>query len=387
MNRPQPSWPILSPAERSVLVEILVNGPASRADLSRKLGWSPASLTRIGRLLVGRGIVTEIDASPPNKMGRPSMPMDVDVDAAHLIGVNLTATTMHLVRTDLRARIIEQRDIELSDTDPVAVAGAIVGAVEEQRAQDVSLLAVGISLAGPVSSTSEIIRTSPFLGWADVPLVQMIRRRTRLPTVVENDVRALTAAEHWFGAAAGCSDFVLVTIGAGVGCGIVVDHRLVEGLAGGSGQIGHLPVTSSGPLCERGHRGCLRSYLASSSIITQVSLGTGRTGLSYDDVLELSSGGDPVARRVVTDAARALGRLIGTLAAVSSPQKVLISGEGVRLAESMMDIVCAEAELAQHWTLDPVSIEVSPFTFTEWARGAAVMGLRRELESSVMIDI
>lgn len=386
MSRPHRPWPALSSAERSVLVDVLVNGPASRAHLSRRLALSPASLTRITRLLVVNGILTETGVAPADRPGRPSMPMDVMVDAAHLIGVNLTATALHLVRTDLRARIIEQRDIELSDTSPESVADTIGRAVEEQRAQDLSLLAIGISLAGPVSPASRIVRTSPFLGWADVPLVQMVKNRTDLPTFVENDVRALTAAEHWFGAAAGCSDFVLVTIGSGVGCGMVIDHRLVEGVVGGSGQVGHLPITASGPLCERGHRGCVRSYLASSSIISQVSIGTGRTNLRYDDVLDLSVSGEPVARRVVTDAATALGQLIGTLAAVSSPQKVLISGEGVRLAELMLDLIREEAARAQHWTLEPVDIEISPFTFTEWARGAAVMALRRQWEPGARLN-
>lgn len=100
-------------------------------------------------------------------------------------------------------------------------------------------MAVGISLAGPVSPHSEIIASSPFLGWTDVPLVRMVQDRTTLPTVVQNDVRALTAAEHWFGAAAGCRDFALITIGAGVGCGLVMDDRLVDGMSGASGQVGH----------------------------------------------------------------------------------------------------------------------------------------------------
>ena len=123
----------------------------------------------------------------------------------------------------------------------------------------------------------------------------MIRDRTGLPAVVENDVRALTAAEHWFGAAAGCSDFVLVTIGVGVACGIVVDDRLIDGANGGSGQVGHLPVTEWGPLCERGHRGCVRSYLSSTAIVGQVSAALGRQ-VDYDEVLPLAGDGNPVAR-------------------------------------------------------------------------------------------
>ena len=377
---------MLSAGARSTLVELLVHGPTSRADLARSSGFSPASLTRITRTLVDAGLVTETEFAPPVRTGRPSLPMDVDVDYAHLIGVNLTRSALHLVRTDLRATIIEQADVELASTSPDAVAEAIATAVNAQHAKDPHLIAVGISLAGPVAPGSEVVPTSPFLGWRDVPLVSMVRELTDLPTVVENDVRALTAAEHWFGAAAGSADFVLLTIGAGVGCGMVIDHRLVEGRAGGSGQVGHLPITSSGPLCERGHRGCVRSYLASSAIIAQVASGTGRHDLSYTDVLRLAAEADPVASRVVEDAARALGWLVGTLASVSGPEKVLISGEGVQLAEQTLDLVKAEAASAQHWTLPPVPITISPFSSSEWARGAAVIALRRQLEASAVLD-
>ena len=84
-------FPALSQASRSVLVDLLVHGPASRADLARGPGLSPASLTRITRSLVDAGLVSESDATSPQRTGRPSQPMDVNVDLAHLIGIKLSA--------------------------------------------------------------------------------------------------------------------------------------------------------------------------------------------------------------------------------------------------------------------------------------------------------
>jgi predicted NBD/HSP70 family sugar kinase len=195
----------------------------------------------------------------------------------------------------------------------------------------------------------------------------------------------LTAAEHWFGAAAGCSDFVLVTIGVGVACGIVVDDRLIDGANGGSGQVGHLPVTEWGPLCERGHRGCVRSYLSSTAITGQVSAALGRR-VEYDEVLTLAADRNPVARRVVDEAGRALGTLIGTVAAVTAPTKVIVSGEGVALAAMILDVTRQHARSVQHWTLPDVPIEIAPFTFTEWAKGAAVIALRHQLDAAVRLE-
>ncbi len=386
MHKGGTPFPALSQASRSVLVDLLVHGPASRADLARRSGLSPASLTRITRSFVEAGLVSESDAASPQRTGRPSQPMDVSVDRAHLIGIKLSAGQLNLVTTDLRARVLTDRTVRLPASDPESVVSAIAEVVAQAREEDGTVCAIGVSLAGPVSPRSEIVQTSPFLGWTNVPLVAMIRERTGLAAVVENDVRALTAAEHWFGAAAGCSDFVLVTIGAGVGCGVVVDDRLVDGASGGSGQVGHLPVTPWGPLCERGHRGCVRSYLSSTAIIAAVSAAVGRQ-VGYDEVLTMAAEGSPVARTVVEEAGRALGTLIGTIATVTAPAKVIVSGEGVALAAMALDITREQARLVQHWTLPDVPIEIAPFTFTEWARGAAVIALRQQLDLAVRPDV
>jgi predicted NBD/HSP70 family sugar kinase len=311
--------------------------------------------------------------------------MDVNVNLAHLVGIKLSGGQLNLVTTDLRAKLLTERSVPLTRTDPESVVATIAEAVDQEVRLDPSICAVGVSLAGPVSPRSEIVHTSPFLGWSEVPLVAMIRDRTGLPAVVENDVRALTAAEHWFGAAAGCRDFVLVTIGVGIACGIVVDDRLIDGANGGSGQVGHLPVTEWGPLCERGHRGCVRSYLSSTAITGQVSVALGRR-VEYDQVLALAANRDPVASRVVAEAARALGTLIGTLAAITAPTKVIVSGEGVALASMVLDVTREHARSVQHWTLPEVPTEIAPFTFTEWAKGAAVIALRHQLDAAVRLD-
>lgn len=386
MARLAAQFPGLSTGSKAALVHLLVHGPASRAELARQLGVSAASLTRISRTLVEGDLVRESDTPEPQRLGRPSQAMEVNVDRAHLLGFKLSAQQIDVVRTDLRATILHQRTLPLTGTSPEVVVDAIVDAVNDEIAVDPLVSSIGVSLAGPVSPRTEVIPISPFLGWRDVPLVQMLRDRTGLPAVVENDVRALTAAEHWFGAAAGCTDFALVTIGAGVGCGIVVDDRLIDGEAGGGGQIGHLPVSDYGPICERGHRGCVRSYLSSGAMVGSAAMALGRPDLSYAELLDLARGHNLVAERVLQDAAHALGTVIGVIAAMTAPQKVLISGEGVAMVPLVIDQVRSRAGSIQHWTVPEVPIELAPFTFTEWARGAAVMALRAQLDAAVRAE-
>ncbi|AZI56824.1 ROK family transcriptional regulator [Nakamurella antarctica] len=372
-------WPALSESSRLVLIDLLVHGSSSRADLARQSGVSPASLTRITRSMVSRGLLKDSEAAPSNGLGRPASPVELNVDKGHLVGINLTATELRVARTDLRATVLFEQVIPIGANDPASVADLIAQVTTEQIAVDPSVFAVGVSLAGPVPPHSEVITASPFLGWSQVPLVDLVRRRTGITIVVENDVRALTAAEHWFGAAAGLRNFVLITIGAGVGCGMVVDNRLLDG-TGFVGQVGHLPITDSGPFCERGHRGCVRAYLSSGSITRQVASAPGNTDVSYEDVIELAAAGDPVAGQVVNAAGMALGVLIGTVATIVGPEKVLVSGEGITVVPGVLPLVLEHARRTQHWATELAPVEVSPFDGTEWARGAAVVALRRQIE-------
>jgi predicted NBD/HSP70 family sugar kinase len=378
-----PSFPALTEASRAALVRLLVHGPASRADLARQLRMSAASLTRIGRSLEDGGLMVEAETTAPQRMGRPSQAMDVNVDAAHLIGIKLLGGEINLVRTDMRSTVLAHRTIGLPAGSVQAAIDQIADAVLAEEAADPLVATVGISLAGPVDPQSQVVTRSPFLGWENVPVGQLIQERTGLPTVIENDVRALTAAEHWFGAAAGATNFALVTIGTGIGCGVVIDDRLVDGHIGAAGHIGHLPVTASGPLCERGHRGCARSYLSSSAMVTQAAMALQRPDLTYDELLALAEQGNKVASRVVHDAGYALGTLVGLITAITGPSKVIISGEGVTMVPLVMDVVKERAREIEHWAVNEVPIEIAPFGFMEWARGAAVIALQHLLESSI----
>ncbi|GAA2671777.1 ROK family transcriptional regulator [Nonomuraea recticatena] len=367
----------LSPAARAVFVELLVHGPLSRAEVARRLELSPSVLTKLTRPLLAEGFLVE-EPGPAGVPGRPSVPLRVEPARRAYAGVKLTDSELFAVRTDLGGAVTAEVRLPLE--------GHEVGRVVARIAEAVALLpgdeppaAVGVSLAGPVSRADALVRHSPFLGWREVPLAGLVTAATGLPAVLENDVRALTAAVHWFGAAAGRGTFALVTIGEGLGCGIVVDDRLVVGTAGVSGQIGHLAIDDRGPICERGHRGCARAYLASPSIRRTARAALDRPSLTFEQALDLARRGDPVARRIFDEAGLALGRIVATIANLIGPEVVVLSGEAVHMHE-----VCEaafEAALGEHthWTSQPVEVRVQPFAFTEWARGAAVVALRHDL--------
>ena len=150
-----------------------------------------------------------------------------------------------------------------------------------------SVTALGVGLGGLVEGYT-VVRRAPFLDWTDVPLGPMLAHATGLPTVIENDVVALTEAEHWFGSGRGLDRFAVLTVGAGVGYGAVVNGGTVLSPDSGIGLVGHWPLDESGPLCPQGHPGCAQAMLATPGIVGAMSSVLGRS-VDYDECLDLAA--------------------------------------------------------------------------------------------------
>jgi predicted NBD/HSP70 family sugar kinase len=173
----------------------------------------------------------------------------------------------------------------------------------------------------------------------------------------------------------GCSSLALITVGAGVGFGLVVDNRVVTGHHGRAGRLDHLPVDSTGPACGQGHRGCVSALLPNQSIVD--ALGT--PGLDFAGVVELARDGHVGALRAFRAAGHALGVLIGTVANALDPEKIVLAGDGLAVMELAGDEVRTTVQQALAPGIPAPTLDVQPFQFDEWARGGAVVGLRTML--------
>ncbi|QNE20454.1 ROK family transcriptional regulator [Kribbella qitaiheensis] len=369
-------WRPLTGASHQVALEILLDGPLSRAELSRRVGLSPGSLTRITKPMVESGLLVEVSAGPTDpRVGRPSQPLDIIPGSHHFAGIKLTADAAVGVLTTLRAEVIATAERPLTDHTPEHVA-AVIAELTSSLAGKVQseLSGIGVTLGGRVSGRADV-RWAPFLDWTDVPLGLLLAAHTDVPVVVANDVLALTEATHWFGAGRGVTRFCLLTIGAGIGYGLVVHDKVVDNADASLGLIGHIPLIPDGPLCERGHRGCAMVLLSSAAITEQISTALGRA-VEYEECLQLAAQGDRVAAEVVGTAGQALGRLIAAAANFTLPERVILGGEGIRLAEvakaDLLEGLHAGRELL---AVDPPIVHLAP-DFTDWARGAAVTAIQ-----------
>lgn len=226
------------------------------------------------------------------------------------------------------------------------------------------------------SAGRQVVTESPFLGWREVPLADIAGERLGVPVATENDVRCLTAAEHWFGVGAGFDSMALLTVGTGIGIGLVVDGKVVTGAHGKAGRLDHQPVNWNGPQCTEGHRGCVSAYLSNRSIVASL-----RTpGLDYEAVVDLARNGDHAAMAAFGDAGRALGMLVATVANAMDPEKIVITGDGIAVTELGRSEMDFAIEAHHHPTGAPIALDIQPFEFVEWARGGAVLAIRSCLD-------
>ncbi|WP_326594617.1 ROK family transcriptional regulator [Streptomyces sp. NBC_01803] len=367
-------WAPLAPSTRRVALELLRHGPLARSELALRLGLSAASLTRLTKPLLGAGMLRESPDVLPTSGGRPLQPLDVDAGRQRFVGIKLTRDRAYGVLTDLRADILARRSVAIGEASPDRVVERLVSLIAELT-PGAGPAAVGVGLGGAVRGFTHV-RRAPFLGWREVALGRLVADATGYPSVISNDLEALTEAEHWFGDGRGVRNFAVLTVGAGVGGGLVVHDRLVAGPDAGLGLLGHFPLDPSGPACPEGHHGCADALLTTHGIRLQASLALGRT-VSYEEALDLAEAGEPVAGRIVGIAARALGALVAAVANIAQPERILVTGEGVRLARAGEERVRDAVAGARVPGASPVDLRILDDDPTLWARGAASVAIQR----------
>lgn len=372
-------WSGLSATGRRVLLDLLVHGPRSRIRIAERLGLSRASLTRVARELVDSGLILAGDMLASATRGRPAEELHLRPQAAHFVGVKVTADHVYAVVTDLAATVVDELSIALAAPTEENVVDAIVDATLALVARHDDVSALGVGLAADVlrREGEPLVASSPLLGWSEpVPLARLLTERVGLPVTIANDVHALTAAHHWFGSGVDHRSVVVYGVGAGIGCGVVIDDELVQGAHGRSGRVGHTRVGRTGRRCTNGHPDCIHSFVSMPAIEANAGVAPGE----YPLALERARAADGPERAAFASAAYALGAAVAETVNLLDPELVSVMGEGLDmldLAPSAFDDGL-DAHLEQVPRSD-VRIDRPPFAFGLYARGAAATAIRELL--------
>ncbi|MBB5791332.1 ROK family protein [Jiangella mangrovi] len=377
-----------TPAEGAVFLSALTAGPIARVDIARETGLSSAAVTRVAKLLIDEGYLEYAPDQPQQnngdetRMGRPSSPLQVHARQTGSFGIIVRRDELIGMVCDLAGapRVSERRPLPDNSVDATVAAIAAFHRELVARAEDVGFVVaphdLGLSLSGDIDHDTGYVRYSPFLGWRDVDLGAAVSIAVGAPVVVENDVKALTVAEQWFGLGRGITNFAVVTIGTGIGCALVVDGSLVRGAHSVAGEIGHLPLGDPAVRCHCGAHGCVEAEASTKALLDSCRAVTGRDDLTIESAVELARTGDDGVRAIFARAGRLIGLALASVANLLGPERVIVAGEGVSSFD-LFETALREAFAEQAFgAAHQVPIHVRDLPFEEWARGAAAVAIQ-----------
>ncbi len=359
----------------AILAHLGAHGSTSRADLARSLEVSPALVTQLTRDLLADGLIEEREAASSG--GRPARLLGLVSQDLAAIGVKVAPDHVAFVEVGIDG-VVRRADVRPFDAVSPLAASQLIDAVSGFIAGSESsrLLGVGVGVPGTVAQQGIGVVDSTQLGWVQVPLGEQLRRALELPVVVENNVNALSAAEQLFGQGRRYDNVLVVTVGNGVGAGLIADGGIVRGRSGGAGDFGHVPVREDGPLCQCGNRGCLEAIIGQAALVTDarsIRLIGAEEGI--DQLRALADVGNDEAREIFSHAGHQLGRALAGAVNLLDPEVVVLLGEGVQAWAHWS----GSFDRALRSALVPgkrgVSVEVEQWDDDRWAQGAAALVL------------
>lgn len=343
---------------------------------------SGATVTAVTRDLLKAGLVHGAGMVPATgRRGRPQEMLSITSGAATVVGAKLVDTFVSGVVADLTGNVLDtfRFDFDGTAANPAERLAESLGAAVESRRS--SLIGIGLGVPGTVVAGPAGLVTSPMLGWRDLDLVAELTKRIGVPVIASNDVNALATGQRLYGVGRGVDDYLTVTIGRGIGLGIVLDGAVRRG-RGGAGEFGHTRAVPDGPECPCGRRGCLEQVVAEPALVRR-AVAEGLLGQNGTiEELRARALEDDAALRLFIDAGRLLGDAAADLVNLLAPSQLVIAGEGLpswALYEQGFTPALESGVLDFH---RGVPVVVDEWADDTWARGAAALVLGSALQPS-----
>lgn len=374
---------LIKAMNRNLILNIIRReGPLSRTKLTELSGLSVGAISQLVAELLDEAWIVE-SGEGESTGGRPQILLRLNPTAGYAVGLKVMEDRLICAVTDLE--ITEQLYLQapLHDRDPEAVITAIGNLVRqtilEAGISARQVLGVGIGLAGVVDARSGVVHYSPFFQWHELPIGHMISENLKLPVHISNDVNTLTVTEQLFGDGHDVDNFAVVTVGRGIGMGMVLHNQLYEGGPGGAGELGHITLEVDGPLCDCGKRGCLEALAADPVILAQAG------AQSLSEVVAAAQEGKPAAIDALASSGRYIGRGLAAMVNMLCPALIIISGEGVIAGDFRLQPMLDELRAHTfNGLMDHVQIMVKPTDDRTWARGAAGLVVSKFFESPLV---
>ncbi|MDK1475181.1 ROK family transcriptional regulator [Streptomyces sp. 549] len=343
-----------------VVRAVRMAGSLTQAEIARATGLSAATVSNIVRELKDSGTV---DVTPTSAGGRRARSVSLSGDAGIVVGVDFGHSHLRVAIGNLAHKVLAE-EAEPFDVDSSAAQGfdraeqlverllATTGVRREK------VIGVGLGVPGPIDVETGVLGSTAILpGWTGINPRDELTARLGVEVHVDNDANLGALGELVWGSGRGVADLAYIKVASGVGAGLVMGGQIYRGPGGTAGEIGHITLDESGPVCRCGNRGCLETFTAARYVLPLLTPSHG-ADLTMPAMVALARGGDPGCRRVVADIGRHIGSGVANLCNLLNPSRVVLGGD---LAE------------AGELVLDPIRDSVSRYAIPSAARMLSVV--------------
>lgn len=387
-----------------VLDVLRQDGPISRIEIADALELSRSTVTEITAELLKDGLIQVHEEMDDNDgtvvRGRPRVRLSLNPRAGYAVGVRLGLSHITVSVTDFVCDVLHSSTLPFrsSRQAPEVVADVVEDAILrtvtdcDLKLSDISAVCVGVP--GMVDSKLGICHWSPAFSRIPVPFADLLSQRLDIPVVIETHTVPLATAERNFGSAQDCDTCVVITLGHGVGMGIIIDGEIYRGAHGFASEFSHTKIVEGGPLCECGQYGCLEAHIGFRAIL--LAAGEGLAGPISDDprsrerkvmeLIERADAGDEHLRAVFVQVGKYLGRSLANLCGVIDPARIIFSGLNMRSShywlEPAKEALFANVRAPMHGRLEFV---LNDRDDVFWSRGAAALVLHQLYRSPLLL--
>ena len=321
-----------------VVRAVRMAGSLTQAEIARSTGLSAATVSNIVRELKDSGTV---EVTPTSAGGRRARSVSLSGDAGIVVGVDFGHTHLRVAVGNLAHQVLaeeaEPLDVDASSAQGLDRAEQLVSRLIAGTglSQD-KVVGVGLGVPAPIDvETGTLGSTAILPGWAGTNPREDLAQRLGVPVHVDNDANLGALGELVWGSGRGVADLAYIKVADGVGAGLVISGQIYRGPGGTAGEIGHITLDESGPVCRCGNRGCLETFAAARYVLPLLHSAHG-ADLTIERMVQLARDGDPGCRRVIADVGRHIGSGVANLCNLINPSRMVLGGHLAEAGELVL---------------------------------------------------
>ncbi|PWW28256.1 MarR family transcriptional regulator [Cytobacillus oceanisediminis] len=383
------SFQLMKSINRSVILNIIrEQGPISRAEIAKVTKLTPPTVSNLVKELLQADIIVERSLGESSGGRKPTM-LTLNSSVFHVIGLDIGSHHLTTILADISGKLLKK------ETTPIPakvtneglldiMAEAILSIKKSRKIDENKIVGIGVAMHGIVDVEEGVSIFAPNLNLKDVPVKEFLENRFNMLVKVENDARAMSLGEQWFGNGTGVDSLVCINVGRGVGAGIIINGKLFHGQNSISGEIGHMVIDVNGPKCTCGNFGCLQTFSSGPAIVELVArelrlglesnlhdkINGDFSKLSGEMIYEAALKGDLLSQNILSQAGRYLGIGLTNLIHIVNPKRIIIGG-GVSNAREYI-LVNVKHTIAQRALTE--SAKETEILVSKFGEDASVMG-------------